>query len=337
MKISEYPEVTSMLTSDRLLIEGDRGTKSISAESLAKDVVEMAGGVPSTPTPDESTTDLYSLIDSLSSTTNYGIAQLHRSIYRGKFLGNSFNDDQKTAVQMGNFNDLFLGDYWNINGTNWVIADFDYWMDLNIYSRNETIYKHHLAIIPSPSLNGTDGYPKTYAYEEEDLSTKGYILSKLRTAVSSVSIQSLIESAFGQEYLLKIPEYLTCRKEHDSHFDVDSQTDLFYELPTLYMLTGMAGFLTTEYTSDPRLITGDPGTGRSQLALFRVSPDYLITQNGFWTRTLVGSSSKNFVVINKDGLPTNPVPGNSYELRPFFGITGESSGSTGDAPVFPGA
>lgn len=48
------------------------------------------------------------------------------SFVRNKFLGNSVTDAQWAAIQSGSFDDLYLGDYWTINGRTYEIAHFNY-------------------------------------------------------------------------------------------------------------------------------------------------------------------------------------------------------------------
>jgi hypothetical protein len=45
-------------------------------------------------------------------------AGFHSSIYRGKYLGDTYTDAQKEAIANGSFDGLFVGDYWRINGVN---------------------------------------------------------------------------------------------------------------------------------------------------------------------------------------------------------------------------
>ena len=49
----------------------------------------------------------------------------HRNIFRGKNLGSAVTEEQKTAIQSGTFDDLFVGDYWEIDGVKWRIVDMD--------------------------------------------------------------------------------------------------------------------------------------------------------------------------------------------------------------------
>lgn len=51
----------------------------------------------------------------------------HRNVYRGKNLGTAITEAQQAAIHNATFDDLFIGDYWTINGHKYVIADMNYW------------------------------------------------------------------------------------------------------------------------------------------------------------------------------------------------------------------
>lgn len=98
MKITEYPSVTELDDDNVFLLDGPNGTKKIAKSDL-----------------------VYALFDS--------IPEMHKKIYRGKNLGSSYTAEQKNAVNDGTFHDLWVGDYWQINGHEYYIADFDYYYD----------------------------------------------------------------------------------------------------------------------------------------------------------------------------------------------------------------
>ena len=55
-------------------------------------------------------------------------AGFHNSLYRGKKLGTSVSAEQYAQISAGTFDDMFIGDYWEINSVIWRIAAFDYWL-----------------------------------------------------------------------------------------------------------------------------------------------------------------------------------------------------------------
>ena len=53
-------------------------------------------------------------------------AGTHNMIYRGKNLGRSLTAEQAAAIKAGTFEDIYLGDYWQIDGVDYIVAGFDY-------------------------------------------------------------------------------------------------------------------------------------------------------------------------------------------------------------------
>lgn len=49
--------------------------------------------------------------------------EMHRNIFRGKHLGESITEEQLEVIRDGSFADLYVGDYWEINGVKYRIAD----------------------------------------------------------------------------------------------------------------------------------------------------------------------------------------------------------------------
>lgn len=73
----------------------------------------------------------------ISLPTLYGLIDLapsmKKSIFRGKALGDKLSPEHAKAIHSGTFKDLFIGDYWEKDGTKWYIYDFNYY-----YSAGET-------------------------------------------------------------------------------------------------------------------------------------------------------------------------------------------------------
>ena len=86
--------------------------------------------------------------------TLYKNAAFHNSIYRGKNLGTAVTDAQWTAITSGTFEDLFIGDYWTLNGEKKVIAHFDYYMNCG----DSNFTKHHIIVINGSNMTLTNYY-----------------------------------------------------------------------------------------------------------------------------------------------------------------------------------
>lgn len=99
---------------------------------------------------DKAFVDLLKAVDEFKKTTNLRLedielltgisvdgATAHNNIFRGKNLGDRITEEQYEKIQDGTFKDLYIGDYWIINGIKYIIVDFDY------FSHD----KHHLVLM----------------------------------------------------------------------------------------------------------------------------------------------------------------------------------------------
>ena len=64
------------------------------------------------------------MVERVVSTYMTGLSpEMHRNIFRGKSLGESITAEQLEVIRDGSYRDLYVGDYWEINGTKYRIAD----------------------------------------------------------------------------------------------------------------------------------------------------------------------------------------------------------------------
>lgn len=103
------------------------------------------------------------------------ILDLRKRIYRGYDLGDHVTEEQLESIRSGNFTNLYIGDYWNINGVKFVIADIDYYYNLKRHGCPYTpVNQHHLVIVSKPTLDAflidksesIQPYYKEYIYPE---------------------------------------------------------------------------------------------------------------------------------------------------------------------------
>jgi hypothetical protein len=102
-------------------------------------------------------------------------ARSHNSIYRGKYLGDEVTADQYAAIAAGTFDDMYIGDYWTINGVNWRIAHFDYWLHCGDSGSGTT--EHHVVIVPDSALYSAK-------MNETNTTAGGYLHSKMRGGIT---------------------------------------------------------------------------------------------------------------------------------------------------------
>lgn len=225
----------------------------------------------------------------------------HRNVYRGKNLGSSVTAAQKAAIQVGTFDDLFIGDYWVINGVTWVIADMDYF-----YNCGDTAFtKHHLVIVPDGELY----YAKM---NDSDVTTGGYVGSKMYTN-NLDSAKATIAAAFG-DMVLSHREYLT-NAVTDGHPSAgawfDSTVDLMNEVMVYgtHMLAPANNGVTI-----PKRYT----VAKQQLALFALNPRAINNRITIWLRDVV--SATQFAYANNGGVAGNTGASYSGGVRPEFCI-----------------
>lgn len=129
-------------------------------------------------------------IDAFTLADNAGA---HNAVYRGKNLGSAVTAAQWAAIQAGTFEDLFIGDYWTINGVNWRIAAFDYYL-------NDQTTEHHTVIVPDTDL---------YEASMNDTNTTegAYVSSKMYTSGLNQA-KTLVNNAFGEDHILSHYAYL---------------------------------------------------------------------------------------------------------------------------------
>lgn len=241
-------------------------------------------------------------------------AGFHNSKYRGKNLGTSLTSAQKTAISSGKFTDMYIGDYWVINGVTWRIAAFDYW-----YRCGDTdLTTHHVVIVPDSALyNAQMHNTSSGQYESGSANTTegGYVGSDMyKTNLEQA--KTTIKEAFGEANILTHKEYLTnavSNGKASAGAWYDSQVDLMNERMTygnpVHTPANNGTTIPTNYTVD-----------KSQLPLFAFRPDLIANRITYWLRDVV--SSAYFAYVNGDGLANYNSASYSGGVRPAFGIKG---------------
>lgn len=271
MKLTEYSAVTRFDNGDILIKDGTGGTKKILARDAAID------------------------FQGLISVEN------HRNTYRGKSLGSSISAAQKTAIQNGTFDDLYIGDYWTLSGVVYRIADMDYW-----YNCGDTQFtKHHLVMVPDNSFYNAQ-------MNETNITTGGYVGSKMYTENLNQA-KTTIRTAFG-DMLLTRREYLTNavtdgRPTAGAWFD--SNVELMNEIMVygchVYAPMGNGVTVPNKYT-----------TCKQQLALFQLNPKMLNRRYTFWLRDVVSAAA--FANVASNGNASYYGASYSHGVRPAFPI-----------------
>ena len=274
-KMTDYTAATRFDSGDILIKDGSGGTKKILVTDAA---AEFAG-----------------LVSAIN----------HRNIFRGKNLGTSVTAAQKTAIQNGSFDDLFIGDYWVINCVTWRIVDMNYWY--NTYTVDyEPFTTHHLVIMPDICLG--------YQVMNDDYTTVGgYVGSKMYTT-GLTQAKTTITNAFGS-MVLTHGEYLVNAITNGKPSGATLKASTV-EIPSEIMMYG-----TNIYSpgNDGMTVPSLYTYCKTQLALFDIAPQFIIVPDDYyWLRDVV--SSELFAVVDSDGCAGygNAVYGRG--VRPVFSI-----------------
>jgi hypothetical protein len=241
----------------------------------------------------------------------------HNSIFRGKSLGSTITAEQWTAIGAGTFENLFIGDYWTINGVNWRIAAFDYWLRCG----DTECTTHHAVIVPDSNLKVAGG--TTHCMNKSNTTTGAYVGSGFYSGTNSDNTENtakaeciaIVDGAFGASHILSHREYFanaTTSEYQSAGAWYDSTVDMMNE----QMVYGCRVFSNViNGTNVPSSYTIDKG----QLPLFALAPQYICNRTDWWLRDVVSSIA--FAIANNQGLANCTGASNEWvNVRPAFAI-----------------
>lgn len=211
---------------------------------------------------------------------------MHRNIFRGKHLGESITDEQLAAIRDGSFDDLYVGDYWEINGVRYRIADINYWKGVGY---QESVQKPHILIVPDTALGSGQMHTS-------NSTSDGYKSSTMNTVRLNQIANSL------PDVFKKI--LISHRMFSDGTW-INASVDLMNEVMVhgTYICTDNSN----KQTSDTQ-----------QLAMFRLVPELKTIGANYWLRNL--SSAQTYTLVSQYGDASNDMATSTYGIRPVFGI-----------------
>lgn len=231
-----------------------------------------------------------------------GNAGAHNAVYRGKNLGSAVTAAQWAAIQAGTFEDLFIGDFWEIGGVNWRIAAFDYYYNTG----DVACTTHHVTIVSDTSLY-------SHCMNDTDITTGGYIGSKMYTE-GLAQAKTAINNAFGASHILSHRQSLvnavTNGKPSGGAW-YDSTVELMTEQNVYGGKIFGAG---NDGSTVPYLYTVD----KSQLPLFAHDPSMISNRQWLWLRDVV--SAQRFAGVDSAGGAYYSGASGAGGVRPAFSI-----------------
>ena len=239
--------------------------------------------------------------------TSGSAAALKNCLPRFKYLGTSVTSEQWAAIQNGTFDGLFLGDYWTINGVDYIIVAFDYWLNTG----DTPCTKHHVVVIPRVNLY-------TYKFNPTNTTEGGYVGSDLYKN-GLTQAKTTINSAFGSAHILSHRQYLmnavTNGKPTGSDW-YDSTVELMNE----NMVYGGRQFSPMPDGTNPLNTCRNYTIDKSQLPLFHLAPWLIRSRQWYWLRDVVSAAS--FADVDSLGSADCYSASHAGGVRPVVGLIG---------------
>ena len=277
-KFADLEAILSVTGTEQMLIHDGNGVKVITVENLHK--------------------GLQADIDSVRNVLADGAAA-HNCIYRGKNLGTSVTAEQYAAISSGKFTDLYIGDYWVINGVTYRIAAFDYY-----YNCGDTNFtKHHVVIVPDTSLYKAQ-------MNTSNVTTGGYTGSAMYKS-NLAQAKTTIKAAFGSAHVLTKRELLTNAVNGNTPSGwawFDSDVELMNEVQA-YGSVAWGAHDGNGY---------NVASGDGQFPLFMFDRTKLHNREDYWLRDVASATS--FSIVSYGGSASYARASGSFGVRPAFCI-----------------
>lgn len=225
-------------------------------------------------------------------------APTHNNIFRGANLG-ALNATHIANIQNGTFHDMFIGDYFTINGVNYVIAGIN---QKHLHGDNAPL-GNHLLLMPDRCSELEDGTvlrsdgKTTHYMNDTDTTAGGFAGTKLYTTIMP-SIQKRLEADFGS-HLLTFREVVSTHVDASGAPDQAEWRDAKLGIPNEVMVYG-----TTLNGNNKNGSWYNIGDDNTQLPLFRLNSDEIINHRdvSFWLRDIHSASEFAYAQNNGSAL-----------------------------------
>ena len=226
----------------------------------------------------------------------------HNSYPRCKYLGTTITDAQNTAIKNRTYDDLFIGDYWTINGINWRIVAIDYY-----YNVGDTNFdKGNVIVMPDTVLYN--------AQMNTTNTTAGAYAGSLMRTQNLNSARTIAQNAFGSHLanhrILLANSVDGSGPNGWSWYDSDG-----VELPNEVQIYG-----TRVWGS--ALKGFDVATQKQQFPLLALAPQFVNTRLDYWLQDVSsGSVSGAFAGVHGYGYADSSGASDSFGVRPSVALS----------------
>lgn len=301
-KIATLQQMFDTLAKDRVIYSGLQDNDLNGIEDSAGNVIQgrsLLAGSEASPTPTIETILGFSPDPAI----------FHKTVFRGKNLGDKVTDDQLRMIREGTFYDLWVGDYWEIGGNVWRIMDINYWM----YIGNElssTEFRNHLVIMP-------DMYTGLQQMHNSATCAGGFMSSTMEKSTLPYILNTVLTPLFGESVVGHLAKDTSGWANHLPNASTDHISKV--TLPTVEMLSsGYPRRNVYDYYSDSEELAICKMDRRFALFPNLLEPNKDKTAYSYWTRTW-GSETTAISQLSNDVTSAQPLT-NKNNIRPVFAI-----------------
>lgn len=230
--------------------------------------------------------------------------------YRGKKLNCDDIDLQLDKISSGTFEDIYVGDYWDIDGIKWYVAGCDYYYGTGENKKNKN---HHIVVVPDQAT------VKISLSMIQELQAAGITFNGpayISDGFSKVFAQNLNIQGFNCP-LPTIPINLLFETEVNS--SGAAQNARWESVNGCFLCEEMI-FGHWKYKGSSR---ANPKVESAQLPLFRHDPSKIAISDSWVLRDAVGVNK--FALVEKSGIASDAgtleyLISNEVGIRPFFAV-----------------
>ena len=221
----------------------------------------------------------------------------HNAYPRCKYLGTAITDAQNTAIKNRTYDDLFIGDYWTINGVNWRIVAIDYY-----YNVGDTNFdKGNIIVMPDTVLYN--------AQMNTTNTTAGAYHGSLMRTQNLNNARVIAQNAFGS-HLANHRILLTNAVDASGPSNWDWYDSNGVELPNEVQIYG-----TRVWGS--ALKGFDVATQKQQFPLLALAPQFVNIRQSYWLQDVSSDSvSSCFASVGSVGHAGRYAASISLGVRP---------------------
>lgn len=305
-KITELVQAANAANTDLFIMETANGTRSIPYSKIKENEIAEAAQ----PHPFANN------------------AAAHNGIFRGKNLTNLGIDEICRRISNGSFQDLYIGDYFDITistsltaseNVRCILAHFDYYWNFG----DSPFRTHHAVIVPkncfaaSAKMNDTNTTAGAYSGSNMKQTTLGIYENAIKTKLNNHMLTH--KDLLTTQITPTTPSMAGCGY-------AGASTNWAWETVALELMSEIQVYGSKVWSSSGY----DTGCANRQLALFQLDPTALICKLGgaddvsasnrvwWWLRDV--ASAVSFAIVSNNGFSNCTGASNSNGVRPIFCI-----------------